>query len=63
MDNNGVKGFVYHGYQRIRVITTGATVVTSWGSLPWCMGALTVILYKISELGLCVVFLHLVMRD
>lgn len=45
------------------MITTGATVVTSPGSLPRCMGALTVILYKIREFGSWAVFLHLVMRD
>lgn len=45
------------------VITTGASVVTSRGSLPQCMEVLTVILYKIRELGLWVVFLHLAMRD
>lgn len=50
-------------YQRIRVITTGASVVTSWGSLPRCTEVLTVIFYKIRELGLQAVFLHLVMRD
>lgn len=38
------------------MITTGATVVTSRGSLPWCMEVLTVILYKIRELGLWAVF-------
>lgn len=45
------------------MITTGATVVTSPGSLPQCMGALTVTLYKIREFGSRAVFLHLVMRD
>lgn len=38
------------------MITTGASVVTSQGSLPQCMEVLTVILYKIRELGLWVVF-------
>ena len=56
IDNDCARGFVYHGYQRIRVITTGASVVTSRGSLPQCMEVLTVILYKIRELGLWVVF-------
>lgn len=45
------------------MITAGATVVTSPGSLPQCMGALTVTLYKIRESGSWAVFLHLVMRD
>lgn len=45
------------------MITTGASVVTSRERLPQCMEVLTVILYKIRELGLWVVFLQLVMRD
>lgn len=41
------------------MITPGASVVTSPGSISQCKEVLTVILYKIREVGLWVVFLHL----
>lgn len=45
------------------MISTGASVVTSPGSISRCKEVLTVILYKIREVGLWLVFLHLAMRD